>query len=81
MQLDGLRPAAWLPADDPEVETVLAHLGPIRSRGSLAASYAREGRRLTAGLQRDAQAAGVIDAIDVAYALRWLQLGEPAPAG
>ena len=80
MQSEGRPPHALLAGDDAEVATVLAHLVPIRSRGALAASYAREGRRLTADLVPDSRPSGLVDAIDVAYALRWLQLGEPAPA-
>lgn len=80
MQSEGRGPDALLADDDIEVATVLEHLVPIRSRGALAASYAREGRRLTAVHLSQPRTPGPVDAIDVAYALRWLQLGEPAPA-
>ncbi len=65
------------PADD-DVSTILGHLVPIRSRAALAASYAREGRRLlgpapTAG-PGDGGPGGAVDALDLAYALRWIEL-------
>jgi hypothetical protein len=76
---DGGRPAAWgvQPTDD-DVVTILAHLVPIRTRAALAASYAREGRRLLDGVRQPASpgqpAAEPVDAIDLAYALRWIEL-------
>lgn len=79
---EGRPPASWLvhPSDG-DVETVLAHLVPIGSRSALAASYAREGRRLLAGVHGPARSADVVDAIDLAYALRWVQLGDVRAAG
>jgi hypothetical protein len=52
-----------------DVERVLAHLAPIRTREALAASYAREGfHRLGGPGPGD-------DAVTLAYAIRWLDLG------
>jgi hypothetical protein len=45
-----------------EVDTIRVHLGPIRSRASLAASFEREATR--------------IEAVRLAYAIRWLELGD-----
>ena len=78
---EGGRPAAFgAQPTDPEVATVVSHLVPIRSRAALAASYAREGRRLLEGGfpvgPSGPVAADAVDAIDIAYALRWMQLGE-----
>jgi hypothetical protein len=76
---DGGRPAAWTlqPTDD-DVVTILAHLVPIRTRAALAASYAREGRRLLDSARQPASpeppAVQPVDAIDLAYALRWIEL-------
>jgi hypothetical protein len=45
-----------------EVDTIRVHLSPIRSRASLAASFEREATR--------------IEAVRLAYAIRWLELGD-----
>ncbi len=76
---EGREPEAWQarPADG-EVAAVLAHLVPIQSRTALAASYAREGRRLLAGAQPSGRALEPVDALDVAYALRWIELADAA---
>jgi hypothetical protein len=56
-------PAAWVaPAFARQVEDVRADLGPIRSRDSLAASFVREAARF--------------DSVRLAYAIRWLELGD-----
>ncbi len=74
---EGRRPPSWLARpSDSDVETVLTHLVPIRTRSALAASYAREGRRLLAGVHGPARSADAVDEIDLAYALRWVQLGD-----
>jgi hypothetical protein len=87
------RPAAWSrPGFAREVDLVRLHLRPVRSRQVLAASFGREA--FHAGPSR---AAGATAApVAVAYALRWLELGDrvdrpafevwlaesaPAPAG
>jgi hypothetical protein len=65
-------PAAWSErAFVREVALIRAHLAPIRSRAGLAASFSREAFH---ALPADGigDAAG---AVQVAYALRWLELG------
>ncbi len=55
-----------------EIELVRAHLDPLRTRRALAASYGREAfhHRLDDGDRDDP------GAVRVAYALRWLELGD-----
>ena len=55
-----------------EIELVRAHLAPLRSRKALAASYGREAFHLSI------DDAGRDDpgAVRLAYALRWLELGD-----
>jgi hypothetical protein len=67
------RPARWAaPAFGREVDLVRLHLGPIRSRSGLAASFGREA--FHADLDRDG--AGVdTGPVTAAYAIRWLELG------
>jgi hypothetical protein len=84
---EGRCPAGWrVEPFGREVSAVLGQLVPIRSAATLASSYAREGRRLSTVPPAPSTAAvdvthpDVGDAIDVAYALRWLELGE-VPAG
>ena len=58
------------------VELVSAHLQPIGSRDLLALSYAREHFHIVAiGRPPAAPALLARDATEVAYALRWLELG------
>ena len=67
------RSDSWeLPSFRREIELVRAHLAPLRTRKALAASYGREAFHLSmddAG--RDDPAA-----VRLAYALRWLELGD-----
>ena len=67
-----LVPPAWSEAAFiREVGLVRTHLAPIRSRGGLAASFAREAFHSAPGEGRE----DVPGAVRVAYALRWLELG------
>ena len=69
------RPQRWTaPAFAREVELVRGHLRPIRSRELLAASFGREAfhGRPAAG----SDVALGTSAVRVAYALRWLELGD-----
>src|SRR5262245_17709490 len=66
------RPAAWsLPGFAREVDLVRLHLLPVRSRQVLAASFGREA--FHAGPSTATSAGG---AVAVAYAIRWLELGD-----
>jgi hypothetical protein len=66
------RPGAWsLPGFAREVELVRLHLRPVHSRQILAASFGREA--FHAGPSTATTAGG---AVAVAYALRWLELGD-----
>lgn len=57
-----------------EVERTRAHLGPIRSRDALLASFSREASiAATRGQPVDTQPAGPVR---LAYAIRWLELGD-----
>jgi hypothetical protein len=84
---EGRCPAGWrVEPFGREVSAVLGQLVPIRSAAMLASSYAREGRRLATHAPRSSGAVDVAhpdggDAIDVAYALRWLELGGTRAAG
>src|SRR5919197_4159659 len=53
-----------------EVELVRAHLGPIRTRAALAASFGREAFHVRAS----DRVTGRMSAVRVAYALRWLEI-------
>jgi hypothetical protein len=55
-----------------EIELVRAHLAPLRTRKSLAASYGREAFHLT----MDDAGRDDPGAVRLAYALRWLELGD-----
>jgi hypothetical protein len=67
------RPAAWSrPGFAREVDLVRVHLRPIRNRQVLAASFGREA--FHAGIPTTAGTAG--GPVAVAYALRWLELGD-----
>jgi hypothetical protein len=66
------RPAAWsLPGFAREVDLVRLHLRPVNSRPILAASFGREA--FHAGPSTAATPGG---AVAVAYAIRWLELGD-----
>jgi hypothetical protein len=77
-----VRPARWaLPGFARDVETVRRQLGPLRDRRMLVASYERESSRLTALRLLAADPAAPrppLDAIEAAYAVRWLELAEGA---
>jgi hypothetical protein len=65
------------PAFAREVDHIRDHLAPIVSRRGLAASYGREAHR-----RRGADRTGdtsLIRPVVVAYALRWMELGDGAP--
>lgn len=69
------RPARWEhPAFGAEVELIRRHLAPVRSRRTLAASYAREAFHL-APTSTDVEDPSPIR---LAYALRWLELRDGA---
>ena len=68
----GDRPDAWeAPAFARDVDLVRTHLGPVRRRPILAASFGREAFHGGTG----ADAAG-FGPVTVAYAIRWLELGD-----
>jgi hypothetical protein len=67
------RPLVWsLPGFAREVDLVRLHLRPIRTRQILAASFGREAFHAGLG-NATAAAAGPVA---VAYAIRWLELGD-----
>lgn len=69
------RPARWIqPRFGRDVEEVRRHLGVVRSREALADSYRREAflDEADPGSPADADPS----AIRIAYALRWLELGD-----
>ncbi len=67
------RPDRWSePSFGREIELIRAHLAPLRSRQALAASYGREAFHVTL----DAAARDDPGPVRVAYALRWLELGD-----
>jgi hypothetical protein len=72
-------PPGWAtPRFGREVELVRRHLAPIRTRTLLAASFGREGSQVDPALL-DAAAAVATSPTAVAYAIRWLELGDGAP--
>jgi hypothetical protein len=67
------RPAAWCrPGFAREVDLVRLHLRPVRTRQILAASFGREAFHAGPSIAAGATAGPVA----VAYALRWLELGD-----
>jgi hypothetical protein len=69
-------PPRWLGvAFDREVEGTRAQLGPIRSRSLLAASFAREAS-VAVSRQAPLSPADPPGPVRVAYAIRWLELGD-----
>ena len=72
------RPPRWgAPAFAREVDLVRVHLRPIRGRALLASSFRREAFHGLAAPGSDVALGG--SAVRVAYALRWLELGDGAP--
>ena len=73
----GPRPARWsAPAFVREVDLVRAHLAPIRDRAALARSFGREAFHTSgAPVMPDLDDSSV----RVAYAIRWLELGDGLP--
>jgi hypothetical protein len=70
------RPERWSqPAFSRETELVRAHLAPLRTRKALAASFGREAFHVTL----DEAARDDPGAVRLAYALRWLELGDGDP--
>jgi hypothetical protein len=69
------RPDRWgQPAFGREIELVRVHLAPLRTRKALAASYGREAFHI----RLDPSARDNPGPVRVAYALRWLELGDGA---
>ena len=78
-------PERWLrPGFGREVDLVRLHLGPVRTRAALAGSFGREAFNIAAddrGAERPDRAVEPVEAasigpVHVAYALRWLELGD-----
>ena len=75
MALD-VRPAAWGDVRfGRDVERVRRHLAPIRDRSLLASSFGREGF-WARSMPDDTVRVLVTSPITVAYAIRWLELGD-----
>jgi hypothetical protein len=71
--------ARWAePAFAREVELVRLHLAPLRRRNGLTASYGREAFQ-TLGGEMDGRTSKAFGAVRVAYALRWVELGDGRP--
>lgn len=70
------RPERWdHPRYADEVDLIRTHLAPLRTRKALAASFGREAFQIdVSSSDRDDPAA-----VRVAYALRWLELGDARP--
>ncbi len=69
------RPTRWSSRSfNREVDLVRAHLRPIRTRLSLAASFGREAFHGKAPAGTDQALSG--SAVRVAYAIRWMELGD-----
>jgi hypothetical protein len=67
------------PAFALEVEAVRGQLAPVSTRHSLASSYGREARRALTDKRLATWEPARIHPVDVAYAIRWLELGDGAP--
>lgn len=65
------------PAFAREVELVRLHLAPLRRRSGLIASYGREAFQTLE--EMDARVSQSFGAVRVAYALRWVELGDGRP--
>jgi hypothetical protein len=73
------RAARWAePAFAREVELVRLHLAPLRRRSGLTASYGREAFQTLRG-EMDRGTPELFGAVRVAYALRWVELGDGRP--
>jgi hypothetical protein len=74
---------AWTePAFGREIEAIRRQLAPIRSRSGLAASFSREAFNIRRAGMRPEE--GEVDSpppgpVRLAYALRWLELGDGQP--
>jgi hypothetical protein len=68
-------PERWFePAFGREVDLVRLHLAPVRTRAALASSFGREAFNVrTVDRRADTTSSGPVS---VAYALRWLELGD-----
>jgi hypothetical protein len=72
------RPARWtLPVFAREVDLIRLHLAPIRSRRGLAASFGREA--FHGDIDPSVADGESVGPVTVAYAIRWLELGDGAP--
>lgn len=72
------RPARWtLPVFAREVDLIRLHLAPIRSRRGLAASFGREA--FHGDIDPSIADGESVGPVTVAYAIRWLELGDGAP--
>jgi hypothetical protein len=84
MRESGITPSSWRGRRfERAVEAVRVHLGLLTDRGLLVDSFRRESAYLlrTRYLSvADAEHVLATSAVDVAYAIRWLELDGPAPA-
>jgi hypothetical protein len=70
-------PERWLgSAFGREVDLVRLHLAPVRTRAALASSFGREAFNVAIDDERYAPDETVLGPVHVAYALRWLELGD-----
>jgi hypothetical protein len=68
-------PRSWLePRFGREVDLVRLHLAPVRTRAGLAASFGREAFNVR--MPERTPGATSIGPVDVAYTMRWLELGD-----
>ncbi len=81
LHVGGQLPEPWTTASfGREVEFVRAHLRPIRTRMMLAASFGREAFHVPILREPEHdQEHGLRSAVGVAYAIRWLELGDGEP--
>ena len=81
LRAGGQLPESWTAASfGREVEFVRAHLRPIRTRTMLAASFGREAFHVPILREPEPdQDHGLGSAVRVAYAIRWLELGDGEP--
>jgi hypothetical protein len=70
-------PERWQgPAFGREVDLVRLHLAPVRTRAALASSFGREAFNVAIDDERYGPDQTSIGPVHVAYALRWLELGD-----